>query len=142
VQRHEHVLEVGTGSGFMAALLAHRARHVVTREIHPGLASFGRANLEKAGVRNVAVEQRDGAQLGTGGHFDVILFSGAVAFVPDAFLQRLSAGGRLLAIVGSAPVMQAQLITRSADSSFAAENLFETLANPLSGFPDKDRFSF
>ena len=142
VRKHEHVLEVGTGSGFMAALLAHRARHVTTREIHPGLATFGRANLDKAGVRNVVVEQRDGSQLGTGGHFDVILLSGAVSFVPDAFLQRLSVGGRLLAIVGNAPVMEAQLITRTADSSFAAENLFETLAKPLSGFPVKDRFRF
>lgn len=142
IKKHEHALEIGTGSGFMAALLAHRARHVVTREIHPALASFGRANLERAGLRNVVVEQRDGSDLGTGGHFDAILLSGAVAFVPDAFLQRLSVGGRLAAIVGEAPVMEAQLITRTSDSSFAAENLFETLTRPLIGFPAKDRFRF
>lgn len=142
VQKHEQVLEIGTGSGFMTALLAHRARHVTTREIHPGLASFGRGNLERAGLRNVNVEQRDGSQLGTGGHYDVILLSGAVSFIPDAFLQRLSVGGRLIAIVGDAPVMEAQLITRTADSSFSAQTLFETVARPLTGFPVKDRFRF
>lgn len=142
VRKHEHALEIGTGSGFMAALLAHRARHVITREIHPALAVFGRANLELAGLRNVVVEQRDGAELGTGGHFDVILLSGAVAFVPDAFLQRLSVGGRLAAIVGEAPAMEAQLITRTSDSSFAAVNLFETMTRSLIGFPAKDRFRF
>jgi len=142
VRRHEHVLEIGTGSGFMAALLAHRARHVTTREIHPTLAAFGRANLEHAGLRNVLVEQRDGSQLGAGGHFDVILLSGAVAFVPDAFLQRLTVGGRLAAIVGEAPVMEAQLITRGSDSGFSAVNLFETLTRPLTGFPTRERFRF
>lgn len=142
VRKHEHALEIGTGSGFMAALLAHRARHVTTREIHPTLAAFGRANLERAGLRNALVEQRDGSQLGAGGHFDVILLSGAVAFVPDAFLQRLTVGGRLAAIVGEAPVMEAQLITRTSDSGFTATNLFETLTRPLVNFPTRDRFRF
>ena len=142
VKKHEHVLEVGAGSGFMAALLGHRARHVTTREIHEGLAAFARANIERAGLRNVVVEHRDGSQIGNGGHFDVIVLSGAVAFAPDAFLQRLSIGGRLTAIVGEAPVMEAQLITRTANDSFAAVNLFETIAKPLVGFPKKEQFRF
>jgi protein-L-isoaspartate(D-aspartate) O-methyltransferase len=141
-KKHEHVLEVGAGSGFMASLLAHRARHVVTREIHEGLANFARANIERSGLRNVVVEHCDGSQIGDGGHFDVILLSGSVAFVPDAFLQRLSIGGRLAAIVGEAPVMEAQLITRTANDSFAAVNLFETVTRPLIGFPKKDQFRF
>ena len=142
VKRHEHVLEVGAGSGFMAALLAHRARHVITCEIHPGLAAFARTNLENVGLRNVVVENRDGSKPPSNGHYDVILLSGAVSFVPDAFLQLLTVGGRLAAIVGEAPVMEAQLITRGAGDSFTAETLFETLAKPLSGFPKKDRFRF
>ncbi len=141
-KKHEHVLEVGAGSGFMASLLGHRARHVVTREIHEGLANFARANIERSGLRNVVVEHCDGSQIADGGHFDVILLSGSVAFVPDAFLQRLSIGGRLAAIVGEAPVMEAQLITRTANDSFAAVNLFETVARPLIGFPQKDQFRF
>ena len=141
-KKHEHVLEVGAGSGFMAALLGHRARHVITREIREDLANFARANIERAGLRNVVVEHRDGSQIADGGHFDVILLSGAVAFVPDAFLQHLSVGGRLAAIVGEAPVMEVQLITRTANNSFSAVSLFETVAKPLSGFPKKERFSF
>lgn len=142
VRRHEHVLEVGTGSGYMAALLAHRARHVVSCEIHPGLAAFARANLDRAGVRNVLVEQRDGAQPVGAGSYEVILLSGSVPFVPEALLHRLSIGGRLAAIVGDAPAMEAQLITRTGPDSFTAENLFETVAPRLHGFPEKDGFRF
>ncbi len=142
VRRHEHVLEIGAGSGYMAALLAHRARHVVSCEIHPGLAAFARANLERAGIRNALVEQRDGAQPVGAGSFEVILLSGSVPFVPEALLRRLSVGGRLAAIVGEAPAMQAQLVTRTGPDSFTAENLFETAAPRLHGFPEKDGFRF
>jgi protein-L-isoaspartate(D-aspartate) O-methyltransferase len=143
VRRHEHVLEVGTGSGYMAALLARRARHVVTCEIDAGLAAFGRANLERAGVRNVAVEHRDGSTLPEGGEpFDVIVLSGAVAFVPDAFRRRLSLGGRLCAIVGEEPVMEACVVTRTSEDAFSSVNLFETSAKPLAGFPARSRFRF
>jgi len=143
VKKHEHVLEVGTGSGYMAALLAHRARHVVTCEIHPGLAAFGRANLERAGVRNVVAEQRDGSRPPAGDkQFDVVVLSGSVPFVPDAFLRCLSMGGRLVAIVGEAPVMEAQLVTRTGENGFAAVDLFETSARTLSGFPARERFRF
>ena len=142
VRRHEHVLEIGAGSGHMAALLAHRARHVVSCEIHPGLAAFARANLERAGVRNVLVEQRDGAQPAGSGSYEVILLSGSVPFVPEMLLHRLSIGGRLAAVVGDAPAMEAQLITRTGPDSFTAETLFETVAPRLHGFPEKDGFRF
>jgi len=142
IKRHEHVLEVGTGSGYMAALLAHRARHVVTSEIHGGLAQFARANLERAGVRNVVAEHRDGSQPPANNQFEAIVLSGSVPFVPDAFLQRLSIGGRLTAIVGEAPIMEAQLITRTDENSFSVVNLFETAAKPLAGFPRKEKFRF
>jgi protein-L-isoaspartate(D-aspartate) O-methyltransferase len=142
IRKHEHVLEVGTGSGHMAALLAHRARHVVSCEIHPGLAAFARANLERAGVRNVIVEQRDGSQPAGAGSYEVILLSGSVPFVPEAMMRRLSVGGRLAAIVGDAPAMEAQLITRTGPDSFSLENLFETVAPRLHGFPEKDGFRF
>lgn len=142
VRRHEHVLEIGAGSGYMAALLAHRARQVVSCEIHPGLAAFARANLERAGVRNVRVEERDGSRLRATDTCDVILLSGSVPFVPETLLNRLPVGGRLAAIVGDAPAMEAQLITRTGPDSFAAETLFETVAPRLHGFPEKDGFRF
>lgn len=142
VRRHEHALEVGAGSGYMAALLAHRARHVTTYEIHPGLAALARANLERGGVRNAQVETGNGAQPAGEARFEVILLSGSVPFVPETMLQRLAVGGRLAAIVGDAPAMTAQLITRTGEQAFSTENLFETSARRLSGFPAKPAFSF
>ena len=142
VRKHEHVLEVGAGSGYMAALLSHRARHVVTCEIQAPLAAFARANLERAGVRNVRVECLDASTPPGSAQFEVIVLSGSVPFVPDALLQRLAPGGRLAAIVGEQPVMVAQVVTRTGQNSFAAENLFDTSAKPLVNFPQKDRFRF
>ena len=142
VRKHKHVLEVGAGSGYMAALLAHRARHVVSYEILPELAKFARENLDRAGVRNAIVETGNGAEPAGSGRFDVIALSGAVSFVPDALLQRLAVGGRLAAIVGDQRPMEAQLITRTTENGFSAVNLFETSAKPLSGFPRRDRFTF
>lgn len=141
-RKHEHVLEVGAGSGYMAALLAHRARHVQSFEILPDLASVARANLERAGVRNVKVETGNGAEPAGGASFEVIVLSGSVPFVPESMLARLAVGGRLAAIVGDEPAMEAQLITRTGAHSFSAVNLFETATRRLVGFPEKPKFSF
>ena len=143
VTKHETVLEVGSGSGYMAALLAHRARHVDTLELRSDLARFADANLQRAGVANVSVRCADGAQP-PAHDYDVILLSGSVAFVPDFLLQRLKPGGRLAAIVGEPPVMQAQIVTRAADSqsAFVAAAMFETYAKPLANFPRRDSFRF
>ena len=142
VRRHEHALEIGTGSGYLAALLAHRARRVVSCEIHEGLASFGRENLRRAGVRNAVVETCNGVRPPGNDRFDVIVLAGSVPFVPKDLLMRLNPGGRLIAIVGEAPAMTAQLLTRTAEDAFTTEGLFETSAKPLVGFPQKERFVF
>jgi protein-L-isoaspartate(D-aspartate) O-methyltransferase len=143
VHKHERVLEVGTGSGFMAALLAHKAQHVTTLEIDPGLARFARANLQHAGVMNVNVMEADGANGWRGeAPFDVIALSGSVAEVPAALFAQLKAGGRLVAIVGQEPVMRAVLITRSGDQGLSRQVLFDTVAPRLSGFEEPTRFQF
>ena len=142
LKKHEHVLEIGTGSGYMAALLGHRARHVVSREIHPALAGFARANLERAGIRNVVVEQVDGSTIDGTTLYDAIVFSGSIPFVPSQFLDHLSPTGRLVAITGERPVMEARLITRTGPSSFDARDLFETVAPALHHFPRLDSFRF
>ncbi|UCE32657.1 MAG: protein-L-isoaspartate O-methyltransferase [Burkholderiales bacterium] len=143
VRKHEVVLEIGAGSGYMAALLAHRARHVTTVEILPELAEFAQANLRRAGVLNATV------QTGSGAHgwnvpetYDVIVFSGSVPFVPEIHLQQLNIGGRLAAIVGEAPVMTAQIVTRVTDTSYGVEPLFDTSTRPLVGFPQREKFRF
>jgi protein-L-isoaspartate(D-aspartate) O-methyltransferase len=143
VHKHESVLEVGAGSGYMAALLGHKARQVVTMEINAELAAFARANLERAGAMNVSVRHADGSRgLADEGPFDVILLSGSVADVPPQLLAQLKVGGRLAAIVGQLPIMRATLVTRSSDHDFASVELFDTVAPRLSGFDEPTRFTF
>ena len=143
VQRHERVLEVGAGSGYMAALLAHKAQHVTTVEIDPELATFATENLRRAWVMNVTVLQADASKaLPVEGPFDVIVLSGSVAEVPRSLLGQLKPGGRLTAIVGQLPVMQAVLMTRGPESGFARVELFDTVAPRLAGFGEPSRFTF
>jgi protein-L-isoaspartate(D-aspartate) O-methyltransferase len=143
VARHEKVLEIGTGSGFMAALLGHRAQRVFSLEIMPELVSLATENLKRAGVMNVTVLAQDGA-LGLPDEepFDVILLSGSVAEVPVTLLNQLKVGGRLAAIVGDEPVMRAQLISRVSESDFSTRDLFDTVAPRLSGFAAHSAFVF
>ncbi|MCR5882903.1 protein-L-isoaspartate O-methyltransferase [Rhizobacter sp. J219] len=143
VRKHERVLEIGAGSGHMAALLAHKARQVVTLEIDPVLAKLASENLKRAAVTNVSVVEGDGSKrLPTAGPFDVILLSGSVASVPQRLLNELAAGGRLAAIVGQEPVMNAVLVTRVGDNEFRSVNLFDTVAQRLLGFDEPSRFHF
>jgi protein-L-isoaspartate(D-aspartate) O-methyltransferase len=143
LQRHESVLEIGAGSGFMAALLAHRSRQVATLEISPTLARMAKDNLRGAAVMNATVICADGSQ-GLSGEapFDAIVLSGSVAAVPQALLEQLKVGGRLVAIVGDEPAMRAQLFTRADGNSWSHTDLFETVAPRLRGFPETNRFSF
>ncbi|OGB05666.1 MAG: protein-L-isoaspartate O-methyltransferase [Burkholderiales bacterium RIFCSPHIGHO2_12_FULL_69_20] len=143
VQRHERVLEIGAGSGFMAALLAHRAQSVITLEKLPALAQLATANLRRAGVLNASVREMDGSRgLSGDGPFDVIMLSGSVPEVPQALLDQLKPGGRLLAIVGQEPVMHGVRITRLSATALQSQDLFDTVAPRLSGFDEPSRFSF
>ena len=143
VARHEKVLEIGTGSGFMAALLGHRAQRVFSLEIEPELVSLATENLKRAGVMNVTVLAQDGALgLPEEEPFDVILLSGSVAEVPATLLNQLKVGGRLAAIVGDEPVMRAQLISRVGENDFSTRDLFDTVAPRLSGFAAHSAFVF
>ena len=143
VQKNESVLEIGTGYGYMAALLARRADRVVTLEIDPELAAQARENLQNAGIHNAEVRVADGSK-GTiaGGPFDVIVLSGSVAQVPAALLAQLKVGGRLAAIVGGEPVMRAHFVTRTGEASFETAQPWDTFAQRLSGFPEPSRFHF
>jgi protein-L-isoaspartate(D-aspartate) O-methyltransferase len=143
VQRHERVLEVGTGSGFMAALLGHKARQVTSLEISPLLARLAEDNLRQAASTGVRVRCADGvAGLAAEAPFDVIVLSGSVAAVPQTLLDQLNVGGRLVAIVGDEPVMRARLFTRVAGTAFAQVDLFDTVAQRLRGFDEGERFVF
>lgn len=143
VRRHERVLEVGAGSGYMAALLAHKAREVVSIDTVPELVTTAIANLRRAAITNVAVLEGDGsATLPTPGPFDVIVLSGSVPAVPKALLAELKVGGRLIGIVGQEPVMRATLVTRVGEQEFRTTEIFDTVAPRLTGFSEPSRFSF
>ncbi len=142
-QPHEKVLEIGTGSGYMAALLGARARSVISLEIDPALAATARASLERARAGNVEVRQADGAGgLPAEGPFDVIVLSGSVAEVPQALLSQLRVGGRLVAIVGGLPVMRATVVTRTGEAAYATVQGWDTVAPRLMHFPEPAKFRF
>ncbi len=143
----ERVLEIGAGSGYMAALLARHAGHVVTVEIEPELKELAERNLKAYGVSNVSVELGDGARGWAGigkqaAPYDVILLSGSVPVMPEAFLTQVRVGGRILAVVGDAPAMSACLITRTADDAWDTQKLFETSIRPLRNAARPSSFRF
>jgi protein-L-isoaspartate(D-aspartate) O-methyltransferase len=143
VQPTDKVLEIGAGSGFMTALLAHQAQRVMSLEINGELADMARANLQKAGVRNAEVRQADGAVgAAADGPFDVILLGGSVAEVPATLLSQLKIGGRLVAIVGEEPIMHAQVITRTSESNFKSDEKWDDNAPRLLNFPQASAFKF
>ncbi|MFM1979348.1 MAG: hypothetical protein RLZ68_613 [Pseudomonadota bacterium] len=143
VQPHESVMEIGTGSGYMTALLAHRAHKVTSLELNPDLVKTARANLRNAGVRNVEVKQADGALLSEAdGSFDVIVLSGSVTEVPQTLLQMLKVGGRLAAVVGNEPVMCATFITRTSTTDFRTTQPWDCDAPRLQNFPEPSKFQF
>jgi protein-L-isoaspartate(D-aspartate) O-methyltransferase len=144
VHKHEKVLEIGTGSGYMAALLAHKAQRVISLEIDEAQAQTARANLQKAGIHNCEVRVADGskADVSVDGPFDVIVLSGSVANVPDSLKKLLKPGGRLAAIVGNEPVMCATFVSKALDGSYVTTQPWDTLAPRLLGFADTPKFSF
>ena len=139
----DKVLEIGTGSGFMTAMLARQAQRVISLEINPEIAALARANLQQAGVHNFEVRQADGAKgAAAEAPFDVILLGGSVTEVPQVLLDQLKIGGRLVAIVGTEPIMFATVITRTDEAQFKSETKWETVAPALLNFPQATSFTF
>ena len=143
----DKVLEIGAGSGYMAALLASLASRVVSLEINESLARMARENLQRAGITNADVRVADACANGFAAcaaeaPWNVIVLSGSVAEVPPALLSLLAPGGRLGAIVGEEPVMRATIITRVGDTSFQTAQPWDTVAPRLRNLPQASRFRF
>jgi protein-L-isoaspartate(D-aspartate) O-methyltransferase len=137
----DRVLEVGTGSGYLAALLAALARQVISVEISPRLAAFAQANLAAHSVDNVTVAAGDAARgWRDGAPYDAIAVTGSMPVLTGELQRQLKPGGRLFAVVGDAPVMEARLISRVTEDGFHTESLFETLLPPLRGVQRPARF--
>ncbi|SBT09578.1 Protein-L-isoaspartate O-methyltransferase [Candidatus Propionivibrio aalborgensis] len=143
IRNTDKVLEIGTGTGYMAALLAAKAEYVYSVEIDPGLAEIARNNLQQAGVANVSVEIGDGVQgRSSDAPYDVIVLSGSLPVLPERLLNQLKIGGRLAAVVGEAPVMQLQVITRTSEDAFSTNPIFETVVAPLTNAAQSNKFVF
>jgi protein-L-isoaspartate(D-aspartate) O-methyltransferase len=143
VRKTDKVLEVGTGSGYLTALLAHRASRVVSVEVKPALSAMGRRNLERHGPQNVALEVGDASHgWPAQAPYDVIVLTGSTPVLPEAFLSQLAPGGRLFAVIGEIPVMTACLVTCPAPGTCRSAELFETLLDPLVNAEQRPRFRF
>ncbi|MGZ0019832.1 protein-L-isoaspartate O-methyltransferase family protein [Nitrosomonas sp. wSCUT-2] len=143
IRKTDKILEVGSGSGYMTALLAERGEHVYSVEIIPELKAMAEANLKAHGITNVTLEQGDAAR-GWPQHapYDVIVLTASTPVLPEAFQNSLNPGGRLFAIVGEDPVMEAMLITCVAPGEFTSATLFETSTAPLINALQPTRFTF
>ncbi|HUK03959.1 MAG TPA: protein-L-isoaspartate O-methyltransferase [Burkholderiales bacterium] len=146
-RRSDRVLEVGTGSGYLTALFAHRAAQVCSVEISPEIAAFGKANVARHGLDNVQLQVGDGARgLVPGfpfeGPFDVILLTGSVPVLPRGVLEALAPGGRAFAVVGEPPVMTAKIVHCASAGEYRTLELFETLLAPLENCERPSRFKF
>lgn len=140
---HETILDIGTGSGYLAALLAVHADRVLSIEIEPDLAASARANLHRAGITNVVVNSGNGFDLARSADdkYDVIMIGGGLVEVPADLLAKLKLGGRLLGFVGQAPVQTARLFTRVGDTAYRSQGLFETNIEELRQVPVKSEFA-
>jgi len=143
VKKHENVLVIGAGSGYLAALFAHRAQHVTAVEIDPAIAKFAEDNLRNDGVTNAEVVLGDGSRgWAAKAPYDVICVAGGLPVVPQEMLEQLKVGGRLSAFVGGRPVMKAQIITRVDEKQFRIADVFETYVEPLQNAVHAPRFKF
>lgn len=137
----DDVLEIGTGSGYLAALMATLGAKVVSVEIVPALAAMARRNLERAGISGVTLATGDGARGFGNGEYDAIVLTGSVPFLDQAFLRQLKPGGRVFAVVGTAPVMKARIVRWADASSFVTSDRFETVIAPLRNVVEPARFA-
>lgn len=138
----DQVLEIGAGSGFFAACLSRLAGSVRSLEIFPELTAFAQENLRASGVSGVQVETCDAMTLDESRRYGAIAVTGSLPVYDARFERALEIGGRLLVVVGEAPVMEARLVRRASETQWVRESLFETVIEPLVNAPQAPRFWF
>lgn len=138
----DSILEIGTGSGFLTACLAELGGSVLSVDIHPDFTDAARARLDDLGVDNVTLEAWDANKLETKKSFDVIAITASLPAYNDLYERALKPEGRLFAVVGTAPIMQARVVTRAGENEFGSETLFETSIPPLVNAPLPTPFRF
>ena len=143
VKAEDRILEIGTGSGYMTALLASQGAHVYSVDVVAEFTQSAGARLAQHGIHNVTLETGDAARgWDKHGPYDVIVLTGSTPVLSDAFQQSLNTGGRLFAVVGEAPAMDARLVTCAGAGAYGAASLFETCIPMLRNAPQPARFVF
>ncbi|HEX6975334.1 MAG TPA: protein-L-isoaspartate O-methyltransferase [Casimicrobiaceae bacterium] len=142
VRSTERVLEIGTGSGYLTALLASESGDVTSVEIDAATAADARARLARHGYTNVRVDVGDGARGHGNEIYDVVVLTGSTPLLPERFFEQLSPSGRLFAVVGERPAMKARLVHSEAPGARTATDLFETVIDPLVNAATPARFEF
>ena len=143
IQPEDNVLEIGTGSGFVTACLAHLACHVESIEIDTELAEAAQQRLQQHSINNVTISCGNGLEPGNPNiKYNVIVLTGSVSEIPQQLKQMLAQNGRMFVVVGSAPAMQAHIITRIDDDNWADETIFETVLQPLTYGEARPAFNF
>jgi protein-L-isoaspartate(D-aspartate) O-methyltransferase len=138
----ESVLEIGTGSGYLTALLAARSADVTSIEVLPRLAAEAQMKFKRGGIHNARVATGDGARGYGSAEYDAIVLTGSTPILPDTWLRQLKPGGRLFAVVGDPPAMSARLVRWTAPDAIVTEDLFETVIAPLRNAAQPRRFVF
>lgn len=143
VKPEDEILEVGTGSAYMTALLAKSGHHVLSTDIHSVFTELAGPKLQQHSIHNVTLECGNAIHgWQQSAPFDVIVLTGSVPFLEECIQQQLKIGGRLFAITGSSPVMEAKLIKRISESDWSNEILFETDLPELEGATQVEQFTF
>ncbi len=143
VQKHQHILHIGTGSGYFTALLASLAKHVVSLEINADLGTQAAKNLAQNQIQNVSLIVADAALgLAQSAPYDAIVYTASSPVEPAGVRQQLNIGGKMLIVLGNAPAMQATLIQRVSETGFRQDVLFETCIPELLNAPQANHFEF
>lgn len=143
IKKHENALMVGAGTGYLSALLAFHARHVTCVESSSVIFNYAQQTLQREGVTNVTMVLGDASKgWAAEAPYDVIVLCGSLQALPEKFKQQLKPGGRLFAIVGSAPIMTACLHTRLSETEFASQSLFDTNVAVVASAEHVPAFSF
>ncbi|AQR66287.1 protein-L-isoaspartate O-methyltransferase [Aquaspirillum sp. LM1] len=139
----DKVLEIGTGSGYLTALLASFSKHVYSLDIDPAMTALAKANLARANIHNVTLVTANGVDgLPTNAPFNAIVVGGSLPTLPEALTSQLAVGGRLLVVLGDAPSMSLTLIERESETGLRTTKLFETVLTPLKDVEQPERFAF
>jgi protein-L-isoaspartate(D-aspartate) O-methyltransferase len=142
INDEDSVLEIGSGSGYLSASLALLGAATHSIDIHPGLIALARENLRAVPEAQVTFEVRDAFDAAPLGEFDVIAVTGSLPVYDSRFERSLKIGGRLFAVIGAAPVMDAVLVRRVDSNEWIRESLFETVIEPLINATAAQKFVF